>query len=160
MRRDKVNYFLDIAETVSERSTCLKRRWGSIIVKDNMIISSGYNGSPRGMLSCLDIGKCNRVNSQRGTDYSNCPAVHSEVNAILHAGRDKTLGADLYLCGLEYVNDAWVYTKDPNSCTSCRRLIINAGIKNVYIRLSEDDYKIISVKEDWMNNIKNILGGY
>ena len=159
-RRDKINYYLDIAETVSERSTCLKRRWGSVIVKNKSIISSGYNGSPRGMTSCIELGKCNRANSPRGTGYEFCPAVHSEANAILHAGRENTLGADLFLVGLEYKDKEWVYTQNPNSCTACRRLIINAGIQNVYVRLSKDDYIKISVEEDWMSNIENILGGY
>lgn len=156
-RRDKINYYLDIAETVSQRSTCLKRHWGAVIVKNNSIQSTGFNGSPKSMLSCLDTGKCNRQNSLRGTDYSFCPSVHSEANAILQAGLEKTLGSSLYLVGLDSNGS---YTKDPNSCTSCRKLIINAGIETVFIRIDKDTYKQINVKEQWANDLKNILGGY
>lgn len=155
-RRDKINYYLDISETVSERSTCLRRQWGAIIVRNNSIMSSGYNGSPAGMFSCIDSGICNRQNSQRGTDYSNCPAVHAEANAILQAGKERTLGSDLYLVGLQNGK----YTEDPNSCTACRRLIINAGIEKVFIRIDRDNYKQINVKEEWASVLGNILGGY
>lgn len=109
-----------------------------------------------GMLSCIDTGKCNRENSQRGTDYSNCPAVHAEANAILQAGKERTLGSDLYLVGLQNGE----YAEDPNSCTACRRLIINAGIERVFIRIDRDNYKQINVKEEWANVLGNILGGY
>ena len=110
------------------------------------------------MLSCLDLNKCNREGSLRGTDYSNCPAVHAEANAIIQAGREKTLGSSLYLVGIQVEDGS--YTPDPNSCTSCRRLIINAGIEKVYVRLNKEDYKVINVKEDWASDIKNIIGGY
>lgn len=159
-RRDKVNYYLDIAETVAERSTCLKRRYGSVIVKNNSIVSMGYNGSPRGMLSCIDTKKCNRESSQRGTDYSYCPAVHSEVNAILQAGRERTLGADLYLVGYELTENPTKYVKNSSSCTNCRRIIINAGIERVFIRINEMNYKEVNVKREWANDLNNILGGY
>lgn len=157
-RRDKINYYLDIAETVAERSTCLKRRYGSVIVKNNVIVSSGYNGSPRGMLSCIDTGKCNREAAERGTDYSYCPAVHSEVNAILQAGRERTLGADLYLVGYDLSSSE--YVENSSSCTNCRRVIINAGIEKVFIRINEMKYKEVNVKNDWANDLNNILGGY
>lgn len=113
-----------------------------------------------GMISCIDTGFCNRRNSPRGTDYSNCPSVHAEANAIIQAGKERTIDSDLYLVGLEYKNDQLVYTDNPSSCTACRRLIINAGIKRVFIRVNHDEYKIINVKEDWANLLGNILGGY
>lgn len=157
-RRDKINYYLDMAEIASTRSTCIRRHWGAVIVKDNNIKSTAYNGAPRGMTGCIELGKCNREKSPRGTDYTNCPAVHAEANAILQAGRERILGSNLYLVGIQ-ANDN-TYTKDPNSCTSCRRLIINAGIEKVYIRLDKNNYKVIDVQKDWANDIKNIIGGY
>ncbi len=91
-------------------------------------------------------------------DYSNCPAVHAEANAILQAGRERTLGSSLYLVGIQATDET--YTPDPNSCTSCRRLIINAGIEKVYVRLNKNDYKVIDVQNEWANDINNIIGGY
>lgn len=157
-RRDKINYYLDMAEVAAERSTCLKRHWGAIIVKNNCIVSTAYNGAPRDMIDCRQRGNCNRENSPRGTDYANCPAVHAEANAIIHAGRERTLGSTLYLVGIQ-ANDG-TYTENPSSCTSCRRLIINAGIEKVYVRLNKTEYKVVNVKEEWANDLNNIIGGY
>lgn len=106
-RIDKINYYLDIAQTVAERSTCLKRHYGSIIVNNDEIISSGYNGSPRGITNCTDCGKCYREDSERGTDYSNCLSTHSEMNSIISASRRDMIGADLYLVGLEPTSEKW-----------------------------------------------------
>ena len=102
-RRDKYNYYLDIAETVLERGTCLRRNYGSIIVKNDEIISTGYTGAPRGRKNCTDLGYCRRdkLNVPRGTQYELCRSVHSEANAIISASRKDMIGATLYLVGKE-----------------------------------------------------------
>ncbi|MBE6050158.1 MAG: cytidine deaminase [Clostridium sp.] len=150
-RRDKINYYLDIAETVLERGTCLRRNYGSIIVKNDEIISTGYTGAPRGRKNCTDLGVCKRkeLKIPRGTQYELCRSVHSEANAIISASRKDMIGATLYLVGKEA--DTKEIVKNANSCTMCKRLIINAGIKQVIIRENETDYKIIDV-EDWIEN--------
>lgn len=153
-RRDKINYYLDIAETVCERSTCLRRHYGSVIVKDDIIISTGYNGSPRGIKNCSEAGICNREGSPRGTNYNLCPGVHSEMNAIINCNRSEMIGSNLYLVGKEINGE---YIKEANPCAICKRLIINSGIDKVYIRIDKDNYKIIEVK-DW--ELEDIIGAY
>lgn len=150
-RRDKYNYYLDIAETVLERGTCLRRNYGSIIVKNDEIISTGYTGAPRGRKNCTDLGYCRRdkLNVPRGTQYELCRSVHSEANAIISASRRDMIGATLYLVGKEAKTNSIV--KDANSCAMCKRMIINAGIEKVIIRDTEDTYSIIEVK-DWIEN--------
>lgn len=150
MRRpNKENYYLDIALAVSKRSTCLKRHYGCVIVKDDEIIATGYNGSPRGALNCCDIhnGKCPRQDKPHNSgDYSDCPSVHAEQNAMLSASRKEMLGAMMYLAGEEYVPDdekadawdnAWQEIKDCIPCPICARMIMNAGITNVINRTGE-----------------------
>lgn len=156
-RRDKINYYLDIAETVLERGTCLRRNYGSIIVKNDEIISTGYTGAPRGRKNCDDIGYCKRqkLNIPRGTQYELCRSVHSEANAIISASRRDMIGATLYLVGKEAETNEIV--KDANSCTMCKRMIINAGISEVIIRTTRDEYKIIDV-DDWIENDDSING--
>lgn len=130
----KDNYYLHIAQTVSERSTCLKRHYGCVIVKDNEIISTGYNGSPRGEVNCCDVGKCNRMNKPHNSgDYSDCHSVHAEQNAMLSASRKEMLGATMYLAGFEVVSEEGygreIYPCEP--CPICVRMIKNAGIKRI-----------------------------
>ena len=150
-RRDKINYYLDIAETVLERGTCLRRNYGSIIVKNDEIISTGYTGAPRGRKNCTDLGRCRRseLNVPRGTQYELCRSVHSEANAIISASIKDMIGATLYLVGKEEGTKEIV--KNANSCTMCKRLIINAGIEKVIIRETEKEYKVIKV-EDWIDD--------
>ena len=125
-RINKENYYLDIAQTVLERGTCLRRNFGAIIVNNDQIISSGYTGAPRGRKNCMDIGKCTREVLQipRGERYELCRSVHAEANAIIHAARNDMLGATLYLVGKEA--DSGEYVKNTCSCAMCKRLIINA----------------------------------
>ena len=148
-RIDKENYYLDIAQAALERSTCLRRCYGAIIVQHDEIISTGYNGAPRGRRNCVDLGYCNRevMKIPSGERYELCRSVHAEANAIISAARSETLGATLYMV-----------CKDPKtgelipgstSCSMCRRLIINAGIKRVVIRNTETDYSVVEV-EDWV----------
>ena len=156
-RKDKCNYYLDIAETVLARGTCLRRNYGSIIVKNDEIISTGYTGAPRGRKNCCDLDECLRVkmNVPRGTQYELCRSVHSEANAIISASRKDMIGADLYLVGKDMQTGMLV--ENANSCTMCKRMIINAGIANVIVRNNEEDYRIIRVQE-WIDNDDSING--
>ena len=150
LRRDKINYYLDIAETVSKRGTCLRRNYGAIIVKNDEIVSTGYAGAPRGRRNCTDIGTCYRdeMNVPRGERYEICRSVHAEANAIISAARKDMLGATLYLVGLEMSDGS--YVQDPDSCSMCKRLGINAGITTVIIRLSENDFRVVDVLAEWV----------
>ncbi len=146
-RTDKNNYYLDIAQTVSERGTCLRRNYGSIIVKNDEILATGYTGAPRGRQNCIDMGTCRReeLKIPRGERYELCRSVHSEANAIISANRRDMIGATLYLVGVDKKTGEIV--PDANSCSMCKRLIINAGIEKVIVRLSKDEYKTVLVKE-------------
>lgn len=156
-RRDKQNYYLDIAETVLKRGTCLRRNYGAIIVKNDEIISTGYNGAPRGRKNCCDIGKCIReeMDVPRGTRYELCRSVHSEANAIISAARRDMIGATLYLVGRDGKTGELISGTD--SCPMCKRLIINSGINDVIIRDTQDDYRIIKVQE-WIDNDESLNG--
>ena len=150
-RTDKVNYYLDIAETVAERSTCLRRHYGAIIVRDDEIISTGYNGAPRGRKNCADLGRCLRdeLNIPSGQRYELCRAVHAEQNAIISAARRDTMGGTLYLAGRDPKTGKLLADTAP--CSMCRRFIINAGIRRVVCRVAEDKYETIDVR-DWIFN--------
>lgn len=148
-RIDKENYYLDIAETVLERSTCMRRCYGAIIVQNDEIVSTGYNGAPRGRKNCIDLGYCTReaMKVPSGQRYELCRSVHAEQNAIISAARRDTLGATLYLVGRDYATNELLH--DATSCSMCRRLIINAGIDRVVIRNTETEYSVVHV-EDWI----------
>ena len=151
MRRiDKENYYLDIAETVLERSTCLRRCYGAIIVKNDEIVSTGYNGAPRGRKNCMDLGYCTReaMNIPSGQRYELCRSVHAEMNAIISAARRDTLGSTMYLAGREAATGELL--RHATSCSMCRRMIINAGIDRVVIRTGEMDYETVKVQE-WID---------
>ena len=149
-RIDKENYYLDIAETVLERSTCLRRCYGAIIVKNDEIVSTGYNGAPRGRKNCIDLGYCTReaMNIPSGERYELCRSVHAEMNAIISAARRDTLGSTLYLAGREAAPGELL--RHATSCSMCRRHIINAGIERVIIRTGEVDYQTVNVQE-WID---------
>lgn len=151
-RRDKHNYYLDIAEAVIERGTCLRRNYGSIIVNNDEIISTGYTGAPRGRKNCTDLGSCRREQLQipRGQRYELCRSVHSEANAIISAPRRDMIGATLYLAGKDCRTGELV--PDASSCAMCKRMIINAGITTVVVRNTKDDYTVIDVRRDWIDN--------
>ena len=142
-RIDKISYYLDIAETVSERSTCLDSRYGAIIVKNDEVISTGYNGAPRGIKSCIEQGKCMRESTKRGEGYLSCSSVHAEQNAIISAKRDTMIGSTLYLVGKKV--ESGEYVKNPEPCIICKRMIINAGISKVIVRTYQHAYKEIDV---------------
>jgi dCMP deaminase len=148
-RVEKENYYLDIAQTVAERSTCLRRRYGAIIVRNDEIIATGYNGAPRGRKNCVDLNYCTReaMNIPSGQRYELCRSVHAEANAIISAARRDTLGATLYMACTDPNTGALI--PNSTSCTMCRRHIINAGIARVVIRDTPTDYRIVEV-EDWV----------
>ncbi|MGN0613693.1 MAG: deoxycytidylate deaminase [Porcipelethomonas sp.] len=157
-RRDKINYYLDIAETVLERSTCIRRNFGAIIVKNDEIISTGYNGAPRGLINCSDSGSCARdeLNIPKGQRYELCRAVHAEQNAIISASRADLIGSDIYLA----CHDAKTGEIDGKiePCLMCRRFILNAGIKRVIVRNTKDEYTVINVS-DWFDRDVSDPGG-
>ncbi len=150
-RTSKENYYLDIADAVLERSTCLRRKYGAIIVRNDEIISTGYNGAPRGRRNCIDLGRClrNELGIPSGQRYELCRSVHAEANAIISAARRDCIGATLYLAGRNGATDE-VLT-DTTSCAMCRRLIINAGISKVICRVGETEYTVTDVR-DWVFN--------
>ncbi len=149
MRRDKVNYYLDIAEAVLGRGTCLRRNFGAIIVKNDEIISTGYVGAPRGRKNCCDVGTCIRreLNIAPGERYELCRSVHAEANAIISAPRESMIGSVLFLVGKEV--ESGEYTKGAEPCSMCKRLIINAGIEKVFVRDSQEEYRELHVR-DWI----------
>lgn len=154
-RTDKKNYYLDIAETVLERGTCLRRNFGAIIVKNDQIVSTGYVGAPRGRKNCIDMGVCVREqnNIPRGERYELCRSVHAEANAIIHASRDAMIGSTLYLVGKDAKTGE--YVENACACSMCKRMIINAGIKKVIIRNNKDKFTAIYVDE-WIQNDESI----
>ncbi len=156
-RRDKINYYLDIADTVSARSTCLRRRYGAVIVNHDQIVSTGYVGAPRGRENCCDLGTCVReeLKIPRGERYELCRSVHAEMNAVISASRDQMIGGTLYLSGREVSTGE--YVKNSMSCSLCKRVIINSGIERVIIRDSDEDYRIIEVME-WVMNDESVSG--
>ena len=158
-RVSKINYYLDIAETVSERSTCLRKRYGAIIVKNDVIVSTGYNGAPRGRKNCSDIGSCMRdtLNIPRGERYELCRSIHAEANAIIAAAREQMIGADLYMACTDPADGSIV----PNtcSCIMCKRQVINAGIARVIVREDKENYTVYDV-EDWIENDDSLSGKF
>ena len=149
-RIDKENYYLDIAQTVSERSTCLRRRYGAIIVKNDEIISTGYNGAPRGRQNCADMAYCTReaLNIPSGQRYELCRSVHAEANCIISAARKDMLDATIYMACVNPKNGELI--PDSTSCSMCRRQIINAGIEKIVIRDTATEYRTVYVQE-WID---------
>lgn len=157
MRTDKINYYLDIAETVLERGTCLRRNYGAIIVKNDAIISTGYVGAPRGRKNCIDMGFCVRENLRvpRGERYELCRSVHAEQNAIINAAREDMIGSVMFLVGKD--SKTGEYVRNASACSLCKRMIINAGIKQIIIRNSKTEHTDIDVI-DWVINDESIEG--
>lgn len=158
-RIDKTNYYLDIARTVAQRGTCLRRNFGAIIVKNDEIIATGYTGAPRGRCNCSDLGKCMRqeLNIPRGERYEMCRSVHAEQNAIISASRNEMIGAILYLVGIEKQDGSLVENAMP--CALCKRMILNAGIEKVVARSSETEFIEVSVSE-WIEKDDSLSGTF
>lgn len=150
-RRDKINYYLDIAQTVAGRGTCLRRNYGAILVKNDEIISTGYTGAPRGRKNCIDLGFCRRekLNIPRGERYELCRSVHSEANCIISAARRDMIGATMYMVGVDAKTGEIV--ENATSCAMCKRMIINAGIKDIVVRDNANEYRVIKVA-NWIEN--------
>ena len=150
-RRDKINYYLDIAEAVASRGTCLRRNFGAIIVKNDQILSTGYVGAPRGRANCINLGHCTRetLGIPRGERYELCRSVHAEENAIISASRRDMIGATLYLVGKDMQTGDFV--EGASSCAMCKRAIINAGIEKVIIRDTINKYTVVNV-QSWIDN--------
>lgn len=152
-RMTKKEYYLDIAKAVAQRSTCLKRHYGCIIVKNDEVIATGYNGSPRGEENCCDRGTCDRLNKPHNSgDYSDCCSVHAEQNAMLSASRKDMIGSVMYLYCEEYYEDDfdtdeqeihiedWYEIDNPHPCPICYRMLKNSGIKKVVTTTEEEIY--------------------
>ncbi len=156
-RIDKNNYYLDLAETVLKRGTCLRRNYGAVIINNDEVISTGYVGSPRGRKNCCDMNYCIRqkLNVPRGERYEMCRSIHAEQNAIISAARKSMLGATMYLVGQDYETSE--YVKGSNPCALCKRMIINAGIQTVIIRDSKDEYRTVDVQE-YIDNDESLEG--
>lgn len=152
-RQDKINYYLDIAEAVAHRSTCLRKWYGCVIVKNDEIVSTGYSGAPRGRPNCCDLNFCSKKEKfpdVRHAGYEACRSVHSEQNAIISASRERMIGSSLYLVGVR-ADKPSVYEEGAKPCLLCERLIINAGIKTVFVRKNKEEYIEIPV-ENMINN--------
>lgn len=153
-RPSKDSYYLDIAKSVSERSTCLKRKYGAVIVNNDEIISTGYNGNPRGLFNCCERGICKRLNKPHNSgDYSDCYSVHAEQNAIISASRKDMIGGTLYLYGEEAIGHEHIggkitksYFKEieyPRPCPICSRMILNAGIERIVSKHDSIPFEVI-----------------
>ncbi len=158
-RVSKDNYYLDIAQTVAERSTCLRKKYGAIIVKNDVIVSTGYNGAPRGRKNCSDLMFCMRdkLNIPRGERYELCRSVHAEANAIIAAPREQMLGATLYIACINAKNGE--LEANTSSCMMCKRQVLNAGIETVIIRDDKENFRIIPTK-DWIENDDSLSGEF
>lgn len=162
-RPSKDEYYLDIALTISKRSTCLRRRFGAVIVNNDEIISTGYVGAPRKTANCIDIGECPRQKAKipPGERYELCRSVHAEANAIISASRGRMIGGKLYLAGEDLENNEKLVEAHP--CKMCKRMIINAGLIEVITRTANGGVKKWLV-DDWVKNdlieftAKNIKG--
>lgn len=150
-RISKTDYYLEIAKTVAMRGTCLRRKFGAIIVKDDVIVSTGYAGAPRGRQNCCDLNFClrDKLNIPRGERYELCRSVHAEANAIIAAPRDRMLGATLYLACVDPKTGDTV----PGTCCCqmCKRMVINAGIERVIVLDGAGKYTVYAVN-DWIEN--------
>jgi len=157
IRVQKDNYYLDIAQTVIERSTCLRRQYGAIIVRNDEIVATGYNGAPRGRLNCSELGRCIReeLSIPSGQRYELCRSVHAEANAIISAARNECIGATMYLVGIDARTGALL--PDATSCSMCRRTIINAGIEKIVIRRTPTEFDTVMVQE-WIDNDDSLSG--
>lgn len=158
-RLSKHNYYLDIAQIVAERSTCLRRKFGAIIVKNDTIISTGYNGAPRGRQNCSDLGFCfrDKLNIPKGERYEMCRSVHAEQNAIIAAPRESMLGATLYMACVSAEDNSLV--PNTSSCMMCKRIVINSGISKVILRDDKENFRVIDV-QSWIDDDDSLSGKF
>lgn len=159
-RISKNDYYMTIAQAVSQRSTCLKRHYGAVIVKDDEIIATGYNGSARGTDNCCDIHSvCPRANIPHNSgNYAGCPAIHAEQNAIISASRHDMIGATIYLAGFERLpnSDDWVSITTCEPCPICSNMIANAGITTIIGSFDDDSYLVTN--QHTVNATQTLIG--
>lgn len=151
-RIDKINYYLNIAKSVADRSTCLRKKSGAVIVNHDEIISTGYSGAPRGRDNCIDLGYCCKKKffpEVRHAGYDACRSVHAEQNALISGARKDMMGGTLYL--VQYRTENGEYEKGAGCCQMCRKMIINSGIQQVVVRIDEKKYQQIDV-EEWIKH--------
>lgn len=158
-RVSKTNYYLDIAQTVAKRSTCLRKHYGAIIVKDDSIVSTGYNGAPRGRKNCSDLNYCMRdkLNIPRGERYEMCRSIHAEANAIISASREEMIGATIYISCIDPKTGE--LASGMSCCAMCKRQVINAGIEKVIVRDTPEDFRVIEVS-DWIEDDDSLNGQF
>ena len=155
LRPNKVDYYMNITKQVAERSNCLSTKLGAVIVKEDQIISTGYNGAPRKTKDCMDHGSCLRRERgiPSGQRYELCRSVHAEQNALLNAARSgvSLLGGTLYMYGMKIYNVDEPTLIDAVPCFICKKLVINAGIKEVVVMMKDGTVKTFQV-DDWVGD--------
>ena len=162
-RKDYISwdeYFMGVALLASMRSKDPSTTVGACIVNsDNKIISTGYNGSPRGTKNCIDLNECRRekLNIPRGQCYEMCRSIHAEQNCIINAKRSDMIGSTLYLYGMNANDDSLIENLD--SCQLCKKMIINAGIEKVVLPEAKNKYKVIDVKS-WVDNDETLTNKF
>ena len=158
-RKSKTDYYLELADAVLQRSTCIRRKYGAIIVNNDEIVSTGYNGAPRGRKNCSDYGYCTRqkLNIPSGERYELCRSVHAEANAVISAARRDMIDGTMYLVGRDC--ETGELLSDTTSCSMCRRLIINSGIKQIIARTGADSYSLTGVR-DWVFSDDSLDSGF
>jgi dCMP deaminase len=147
LRPDWDEYFIGIAKAVSTRATCLRRKYGAVITKDNIIVSTGYNGAPSGMKDCLEVGKCTRKELQipHGERYELCHSVHAEANAIIRASVDELKGSTMYISGVDEKGSEC----NSEPCMMCKRMMLNSRIDKVVYSDGNKGFKVVNPKR-WL----------
>ncbi|MEW6418216.1 MAG: dCMP deaminase family protein [Nitrospirota bacterium] len=147
LRPDWDEYFIGIARAVSTRATCLRRKYGAVITKDNIIVSTGYNGAPAGMKDCLEVGKCTRKELQipHGERYELCHSVHAEANAIIRASVDELRGSTMYISGVDEKGSEC----NSEPCMMCKRMILNSKIEKVVFSDGNNGFIVANAKK-WL----------
>ncbi|MEW6001409.1 MAG: deaminase [Nitrospirota bacterium] len=147
LRPDWNEYFIGIAKAVAARATCLRRKYGAVITKDNIIVSTGYNGAPAGMKDCLEMNKCTRKELQipHGERYELCHSVHAEANAIIRASVDELRGSTIYIAGVDYKNNEC----NSEPCMMCKRMILNSRVARVVYSDGNRGFLIVDPKK-WL----------
>lgn len=140
-------YFIGIAKAVATRATCLRRKYGAVITKNNIIVSTGYNGAPAGMKDCFEVGKCTRKELQipHGERYELCHSVHAEANAIMRASVDELWGSTIYIAGSDSANSECL--SEP--CMMCKRMILNSRISKVVYADGKNGFHVIDPRK-WL----------
>ncbi len=156
MRPPKELYYLNIARAVAQRAPCTRAKYGAVIVKNDVIVATGYNGAPRGTINCDEVGCIkDKLNLPHMVGFEVCPAVHAEENAVINAARSgsSVLGGTLYLYGFDPKTGKMFPAERLIPCVRCRRLLINAGIEKVVIPEGENGWKVIYV-DTWKKDMK------